>query len=233
MKKSVIGLLIATGVIGAVGVSGLIYLNSTPTVDVLPAEQVILTPNEFNNTDQTVLFNFVDISQLDNQAELYRQANLLRQTGSLTGGELTTQFKRATHAKMSYRFGRKKPTTFKPVVLTTTLPSGFVLTGREYQGVLLDKKYTGMYRLFENPNTKARLEISEQQILANQPITLVRELFNEKIGDVPVRLESFQDKKGVIYYSAEFAHQDKYYTISSKGMEKFTVLALLEQLLSQ
>lgn len=41
--------------------------------------------------------------------QLKQQLNHLKRTVSLSGGVLTDEFKQATRAKITYRFGRKQP----------------------------------------------------------------------------------------------------------------------------
>ena len=160
-----------------------------------------------------------------------RQIEQLQKTGSTSGGIFTTEFKQATHAKMTYRFGRRQKLAFKAVKLSHILPDGFVLTGRQYEGQMTAQGFEGMYRLFENPATKARLEITETKIKTETPLILIQELFNESIYDTPIRLETLTDKKGMVYYHAQLVLADKYVSMTSKGMDKETFVGLLTQLI--
>lgn len=49
-----------------------------------------------------------------NEKKLKQQLNHLKRTGSLSSSVLTDEFKQATHAKITYRFGRKQLLSFEP-----------------------------------------------------------------------------------------------------------------------
>lgn len=124
--------------------------------------------------------------------QLKQQLNHLKRTGSLSGGVLTDEFKQATRAKITYRFGRKQPLSFEP---TKVELSGFFLTGRQYEGVLGEHGYDTLYWLFENPGNKSRTEIIETKILENSPFVMYHELMNKTIAGTPVLYEHLTDKK--------------------------------------
>lgn len=149
---------------------------------------------------------------------LARQIKNLQNTGSTSGGVLTTEFKSATHAKMSYRFGRKQPLSFDMTNIKDALPSGFVLTGREYEGVMGNAGFDGVYRLFENPNTKALFEITETYIHPDKPLMLIQELYRENLDGTPLRFEQLMDKKGQVYYHGEFVVGNRYVSITSRNL---------------
>lgn len=165
--------------------------------------------------------------------QISRQIKNLEQTGSASGGVLTSEFKSATHAKMSYRFGRKQPLVFEMTKVKETLPTGFVLTGRTYEGVLREQGYDGVYRLFENPHTKARLEITENHIHPDRPLMLIKELFREDMDGVPLRFEQLTDKKGQVYYHGEFVIGERYVVMNSRGMNLPEFMAVVESVMIQ
>lgn len=164
-------------------------------------------------------------------AALRLQIANLQRTGSTSAGVLTNEFKKSTHAKMSYRFGRRQKLSFRPVSLQSKLPDGFVLTGRQYEGDMGEHGFDGLYRLFENPTSKARLEITQTKI-DKQPLLLPSELFAQVVNDTPVRLETLSDKKGVAYHHGEFVYQDSYICMTSKGMALEDFLWLINQILT-
>lgn len=164
-----------------------------------------------------------------NPSQISAQIERLHHDGS-KAGVLTTQFKQATHAKMTYRFGRKQPLNFTPAPLRTLVPAGFVLTGREYEGEMVANAYSAMYRLYENPNTKGRIEIIESKLSADKPLVLIDELMNEQVLGVPMTFERFLDKKGVVYYSVEMALTDKHYVINTKAVDKAVLMEFLAAL---
>lgn len=193
------------------------------------------------STSETVLANntwvvYVPVDKMPlSQAEreqLRVQIDNWQRTGSTSAGLLTTEFKKATHAKMTYRFGRRQKLSFKPVSLKNHLPEGFVLTGRQYEGEAGEQGFYGLYRLFENPTNKARLEVSEQQI-HKPPLYLPSELFAQLIDGVPVRFETLSDKDGVAYYHAQFVIKDSHISMTAKGMTMTEFLSVIGQILKQ
>ena len=158
------------------------------------------------------------------QKQLKQQLNHLKRAGSLSGGVLTDEFKQATHAKMTYRFGRKQPLSFEPTQIEL---SGFFLTGRQYEGVLGERGYDALYRLFENPSNKSRIEIIETRILEDSPVVMYQEFMNKTIAGTPVLYEHLTDKKAVNYQKARFVHKDKLYVINAKGLTQGEFESLL------
>lgn len=164
------------------------------------------------------------------QNVIRQQIKNLQETGSISRGTLTKEFKQATHAKMTYRFGRKQAVAFDMLTIEERLPDGFFLTGRQYEGVVTDEGFEQVYRLFENPTTKARLEISESKI--TQPTKLIRELFDKEIQGTPIRFERLTDKKEVVYYHTEFVKNNIYVVITTKNMALVEFMAVMDALLA-
>ena len=167
---------------------------------------------------------------------LKRQIHNLQTTGSSTAGELGQEFKQTTHAKMTYRFGRQQDLSFNAVrrqVVQDKLPQGFIWTGRQYEGERGEQGFDSIYRLFENPNNKARFEISETKIWADKPLTLIQELFNDNVGGVPVRFETLSDKKGVVYHHGEFVAGEQYISINSKNMTADEVKTVIGAIIAE
>lgn len=162
-----------------------------------------------------------------------RQIKNLENTGSTSGGVLTGEFKSATHAKMSYRFGRKQPLRFDAANMKEALPSGFVMTGRDYEGVMTDKGFDGVYRLFENPNNKEMFEITETYIHPDKPLTLIKELYRENLHGTPIRFEQLTDKKERVYYHGEFVAGNRYVSMSSRGMSMTQFMSVVNAVLVQ
>ncbi|STZ14622.1 Uncharacterised protein [Moraxella caviae] len=221
--------------IGAV-VGGMLFLrpNKAEVAPIIPAATAATPTPAVVKKPIFVQYHSIDDAPTHERKALAQQAQRLARTGSTSGGELTFEFKQATHAKMTYRFGRKQRLTFKPI--TPVLPAGFVLTGRQYEGKPIQVEgrstYLGWYRLFENPDTKARIEISETQLSADAPIVLYRELMNETLANTPVQFETLHDKKGVVYHNAKFAKGDRLVQISSKGVAREQILAMVAQALA-
>ncbi len=162
------------------------------------------------------------------------QLQRLRQTGSSSGGVLTREFKSATHAKMTYRFGRRQPLALTPLDTAGVLPLGFVLTGREFQGERSQAgEFSKLYRLFENPSDKTRIEIIETAATSDAPIELIQELFSDRVHDIPVKFERMVDKKGVRYYGAEFALANVHYVVNTKGLASDEMRRLVERIIQQ
>ncbi|VEG13775.1 hypothetical protein [Moraxella cuniculi] len=194
--------------------------------DITPIQKASAT-----TPDAAIYVRDVSIEQSSNKIQAAQQLKSLQRYGNTTQG-LGVQFKQATHAKMNYRFGQKKPTTFAPVAFGAILPKQFVLTGRQYEGKPnATGAYGSLYRLFEYPETKARIEIFETQLSADAPFERVIELQNDQIADTPVLLEQFTDKKGLVYYSVAIIIADKFYQINTKAVEKQVVIELLEKLI--
>lgn len=218
--------LIATGVV--------VYLRPAQKPLTVYTDTVSESPLQMTDS-KLVVVEYIPLEMLEipqsQKQELYQQITKLKRTGSVSGGVLTTEFKQATHAKMTYRFGRRQPLSFDMMTLDDKLPKEFILTGRQYEGKMGEQGFDGLYRLFEHPSSKARLEITETKINTT-PLVLVRELFTEVIYRTPVRLESVTDKKGVPYHHAEFVWQDRYVSMTSKGMEMSQFRSLLEQILA-
>lgn len=179
--------------------------------------------------------SYVGVEAMDiplaQKQQLKQQIKQLQETGSSTGGVLTTEFKQATYAKMNYRFGRKQKLSFVALDVKSILPAEFVLTGRAYEGQASEAGFDEFYRLFENPTTKARLELSETKIHHDKPLVLVKELYNQEVHGTPVRLERLVDKKGITYHHAEFALGDKYIKLNTKGMSHDEVMTAITNIL--
>ncbi|WP_435930920.1 hypothetical protein ACSF86_05420 [Moraxella bovoculi] len=156
--------------------------------------------------------------------QLKQQLNHLKRTGSLSSSLLTDEFKQATHAKITYRFGRKQLLSFEP---TKVELSGFFLTGRQYEGVLGEHGYDTLYWLFENPGNKSRTEIIETKILENSPVVMYHELMNKTIAGTPVLYEHLTDKKAVNYQKARFVHEGRLDVINAKGLSQVEFESLL------
>ena len=188
----------------------------------------------------SALVRYVSIEQAklpehERQA-LKRQIHNLQTTGSTSAGELRQEFKQTTHAKMTYRFGRQQDLSFNAVrrqVVQDKLPQGFIWTGRQYEGERGEQGFDSIYRLFENPNNKARFEISETKIWADKPLTLIQELFNDNVGGVPVRFETLSDKKGVVYHHGEFVAGEQYISINSKNMTADEVKTVIGAIIAE
>ena len=188
----------------------------------------------------TTLVHYVSIEQAQlpehERQALTRQIHNLQTTGSSTAGELGQEFKQTTHAKMTYRFGRQQDLSFTAVrrqVVQDKLPQGFIWTGRQYEGERGEQGFDSIYRLFENPNNKARFEISETKIWADKPLTLIQELFNDNVGGVPVRFETLSDKKGVVYHHGEFVAGEQYISINSKNMTADEVKVVIGAIIAE
>lgn len=162
-----------------------------------------------------------------------RQIENLANTGSTSGGVLAGAFKSATHAKMSYRFGRKQPLLFNMANMKEALPSGFVMTGRDYEGIRHEGGFDGVYRLFENPNNKAWFEITETYIHPDEPLTLIKELHREDINGTPLRFEQLTDKKGRTYYHAQFVADNRHISMTSRGMHLTEFMTVIHAILAQ
>lgn len=84
--------------------------------------------------------------------------------------------------------------------------------------------------MFENPISKARIEIFETRITADQPVEMIAETLNESVLGVPVSLERFTDKKGVVYHSATLVAKDRYYVINTKAVDRQLLIDVLQQI---
>lgn len=222
---------ITAAIVGGLALTGFLYFRSSPKeLASSPVAVTILNEAAALETEPVAKYvHYVSIDDSDNPLLYRRQLSTLTRTGSLTGS-LGTQFKQATHAKMSYRFGRKKPTVFEPAPLLKIMPDGFVLTGREYDSAD-DGVYRSLYRLFERPESKDRIEIIESAIDITNPLERISELQNEQILGHPMLLERFIAKKSVVYYSAEIIIKDRIYQINTKGVDRAELMAFIEQLL--
>lgn len=227
-KKLAIALSMAVAV---VGVSGLLFWRGGKANDISkPAPNPVATASALQ-VEPLVKANYVHYVRLADAGQTaISSADIARlnSVGSLKGG-LTTQFKQATHAKMTYRFGRKQPLAFMPVRSQLMASSGFVLTGREYEGEIHNGKYHELYRLFENPTTKGRIELFETLINQDRPVVMIQETLNDQIAGVPVCLEQMTDKKGRVYYSVSFVARDRYYRVNSKLVPKDQLMAILTE----
>ncbi|MDO4441841.1 MAG: hypothetical protein Q4B81_06635 [Moraxella sp.] len=208
--------------IGLVVAGGVWYLRPNPKTQSaddakIDLSALMVAPAVASEEIKPVFVRYVSIDDTPQNKALKQQQKNLAKTGSLSGGVLSTEFKQATHAKMTYRFGRKQPLSFEPTKLAF---SDFILTGRQYEGVLGSDGFDGLYRLFENPHNKARFEILEVKIPLDAPVTIYQELLNKHIHDTPIMYEHLTDKKGVFYQNARFVHQDRLYTMSAKGMSR-------------
>lgn len=215
-KKS---LLIGAVCLGVVGLGIFAVRPNSDKMTVMPtAEAGVLKMSDVLPKKQTA--NYISVEEADltpqDKQKILKQIKNLHETGSSTGGVLTTEFKQSTHAKMSYRFGRRQPLSFQAVKITPFLPQGFVLTGRQYEGQKGEQGFDGIYQFFENPTTKARLELTQSKL--NDDVLLIKELFNENIAGTPVRLESLSDKRGEMYYHAEFVLGETYVVMNAKGV---------------
>lgn len=230
VKKSVV-----MGVAVSVAVFGFLYLrpqsgqkSTQSDFGFLPTANATVPVQMPTNQ---VRYVSVDDGQFDDKetATIKRQIKNLQNTGSRSGGVMTDEFKQATHAKMSYRFGRKQKLSFE--MTKPDLPQGFVLTGRQYDGERITDEgvvFDEIYRLFENPQTKARMEITQAKF--DKSMVFVQEFFNETIGGVPICLESLTDAKGVHYYRGEFVAHDTHIKITAKGMTREAFLAVVASL---
>lgn len=246
-KTLLIGAIAISLMVGGVALSGALRSKSAKdntqeqSTSVVSMTSLIVNESHAQHTSAkvpatpSVRFVALADSQLsaDEKQKIARQIKNLEQTGSISGGVLTEEFKSATHAKMSYRFGRKQPLAFEMVKVKEALPMGFVLTGRAYEGVLGKQGYEGVYRLFENPHTKARLEIIETHVHSNQPLTLIQELFREEVRGVPLHFGQLRDKKGQVYYHGEFALGERYVIMNSRGMTLPEFMAVVESVITQ
>lgn len=221
----------AKGSVNAKSSAGMTNMVVTPTI------AGVDNPDNQANQETTQVVSYVALADatLDvaQRQDILRQIKNLEHTGSTSGGALTHEFKSATHAKMSYRFGRKQPLAFEMVKIKDALPSGFVLTGREYKGVLGETGFGGVYRLFEHPSTKARLEITEIYIYPDKPLTLIKELYREDMNGTPLRFEQLIDKKGDVYYHGEFVAGDRYVSMTSRGMNLPEFMVVIDIIITQ
>lgn len=244
-KTLLVGAIVLSVMVGGVALSGALRSKSAKDSTQEQSGQnmkVSVIIHESHAQDQikqvaTPSVRFVALAEADlsptEKQKITRQIKNLEKTGSTSGGVLTSEFKSATHAKMSYRFGRKQPLAFEMTKVKETLPTGFVLTGREYEGVLGEQGYDGVYRLFENPHTKARLEITESRIRPDRPLILIKELFVKEVNGVPLRFEQLTDKKGQVYYHGEFALGERYVIMNSRGMNLAEFMAVVESVMIQ
>lgn len=225
-------LCLTAAVMGGLTLMGVLYFRSSPKQVVPTATLAIVNQAVATQiVPKPVYVNYVSMHNSHNPKYYQRQLTMLQRTGSLTGS-LDTQFKRATHAKMSYRFGRKKPTVFVPMSLTKIMPDQFILTGREYDDLMADGgAYRTVYRLFENPTNKNRIEIFESAIDTDQPLLRVKELQNEQILAIPMQLERFVGKKSLVYYRAEIIIKDRLYKINTKGVDRAELIKFIERLI--
>ncbi|UYZ74845.1 hypothetical protein LP123_05555 [Moraxella bovis] len=204
---------------------------------VAPATASVDSSDSQTHTETTQAVSYVALADatLDvaQKQDIARQIKNLEHTGSTSGGVLTHKFKSATHAKMSYCFGRKQPLAFEMVKIKDALPLGFVLTGRAYEGVLGETGFDGVYRLFEHPSTKARLEITETHIHPDKPLTLIKKLYREDMNGTPLRFEQLIDKKSDVYYHGEFVAGDRYVSMTSRGMNLPEFMTVVDMTLTQ
>lgn len=226
-KKS---LLIGAVCLGVVGLSIFVVRPNGDKMTVMPTAEAgvgMLNMSEVLPKTHHVSYASVEnvgLTPQDKQ-KILKQIKNLHETGSSTGGVLTTEFKQSTHAKMSYRFGRRQPLSFQAVKITPFLPQGFVLTGRQYEGQKGEQGFDGIYQFFENPTTKARLELTQSKL--GDDAVLIKELFNENIAGTPVRLESLSDKRGDMYYHAEFVLGETYVVMNVKGVALPELMAMI------
>lgn len=232
-KKS---LLIGAVCLGVVGFSIFAVRPNGDKMTVMPTAEAgvgMLNMSEVLPKTHHVSYASVENVGLTTQEKqkILKQIKNIQETGSSMGGVLTTEFKQSTHAKMTYRFGRKQPLSFQAVKLTTFLPQGFILTGRQYEGQKGEQGFDGIYQFFENPTTKARFEITQTKLV--HETVLIRELFNENVNGTPVRLESLSDKRGHMYYHGEFVLGETYVVMNARGMNLPEFMAVIAGLLSQ
>ncbi len=236
-KKTTIILSVGVAILGAV-IGGALMRTTKPKAEE-NKPPLSLTP-VLHSQVKPVLVRYVPLSEADvsmqERERLQHQIHNLYATGSTSGGELTQEFKQTTHAKMTYRFGHRQDLSFKAVkrqVIQYHLPQGFVWTGRQYEGEKGEQGFNGIYRLFENPSSKARFEISESKLSKDKPLILIQELFNEELEGVPLRFETLQDKKGVIYHHAEFVAGEQYIIINSKNINTDDVKNVIKVIISE
>ena len=229
-KKQKISL--AAAVVGGMALTGFLYLRTSPKQTVTsPVPVTIINEAIAAEADpKPVYVNYISLNDSEHPQRHRQQLRTLQRTGSLTGA-MSVQFKQATHAKMSYRFGRKKPTVFVPAPLNELVPLGFVLTGREYDDPMADGVYRTIYHLFERPDTKQRIEVFETGIDVAEPLLRIKELQNQQVLGVPIQLERFVGKKSVVYYSAEIIIKDRLYQINTKDIEQAELMAFIERLI--
>lgn len=232
-KKS---LLIGAVCLGVVGFSIFAVRPNGDKMTVMPTAEAgvgMLNMSEVLPKTHHVSYASVENVGLTTQEKqkILKQIKNIQETGSSTGGVLTTEFKQSTHAKMTYRFGRKQPLSFQAVKMTTFLPQGFILTGRQYEGQKGEQGFDGIYQFFENPTTKARFEITQTKLV--HETVLIKELFNENVNGTPVRLESLSDKRGHMYYHGEFVLGETYVVMNARGMNLSEFMAVIAGLLSQ
>lgn len=220
------------------GVAGLGLILARPNDDkmnIMPTAQAdvgMLKMSEVLPKSHAVRYVSVENAELTPQEKqkILKQIKNLQSTGSSTGGVLTAEFKQSTHAKMSYRFGRRQPLSFQAVKMNAVLPQDFILTGRQYEGQKGELGFDGIYQFFENPTTKARLEITQSKL--TDDALLIKELFNENISGTPVRLESLSDKRGEMYYHGEFVLGETYVVMNAKGVSLPEFMAVIVGLLN-
>lgn len=157
---------VTIAVIGMGLVAGALYLrpstkkqtqtstNDSTVVDWVESTQANLMP----------MATYVSLTQAN--FDDTKKAHIEQQIASLdkhghTNSTIHLAFKKATHAKMSYRFGHKQPVSFTVIDIADVLPQGFILTGRQYEGEMGIDGYDAIYRLYENPNDRTRLEITQ------------------------------------------------------------------------
>lgn len=222
---------LTAAVVGGLALTGFIYLRTSPKQTVTSPVPVTII-NEAIAAEaepKPVYVNYISINDSEQPQRHQQQLKTLQRTGSLTGS-LGVQFKQATHAKMSYRFGRKKPTAFVPAPLSELVPEGFVLTGRDYDDPMDGGVYRTVYRLFERPDAKQRIEVFESAIDVAQPLLRIKELQNHQVFGTPMQLERFVGKKSVVYYSAEIIIKDRLYQINTKGIDQAELMVFIERL---
>lgn len=230
-NKRTLAVLAVSACVFGIG-TGILFWRGSSKQTQASADIIPISTPQVKSIEKPNYVHYVKLAdaKVANPSQIGAQIKRLHQDGSKAGA-LTTQFKQATHAKMSYRFGRKQPLNFTPAPLRQLMPSGFVLTGRAHEGEMVANAYSSIYRLYENPNTKGRIEIIETKLNADKPLVLIDELMNEQVLGVPMTFERFMDKKGVVYYSVELVLSDKHYVINTKAVDRAVLMDFLAKLI--
>lgn len=157
---------------------------------------------------------------------LRAQLKNLRETGSLSGGKVTHEFRSV--GSMSENLQKKGLKTLlaqlaiEPTDLGAILGPSYVLVGADSQGKWVEKRGAqGFFQIVRNVSGNQMVELSERQldVLGGDGTVMAVESENARVAGFPATLERLVDDYGATLHNIQWAAKDRMFHLTTKNME--------------
>lgn len=177
---------------------------------------------------------------LEIKKKFERELELLKRTGSMSGGVLTHEFSRLDEMRQALEDKnldqQKASLAIHPTTLVEILGGDYKLIGANTQSKHIPYKgWTGFFQIAEKQFTPIMVELSERQIepQAGDGAQGISDFINDQVNGQPATVEVIKlDKSGYVY-NIDWSFGNRLFTLTTKNLSRQESLTIAERITSQ